>query len=99
MHRPWRDTAVHGGTMPAPKADSAILAVENISKKYLRDIDEQKFFEIVRFGFAQKRKMLGGNLKPVFGHQTENRLEICKLPKNIRAENLTVENWLCLATT
>lgn len=86
-----------GSFAPAPKVDSAILLIENISKNRLAGINEQHFFEIVRAGFAHKRKILAGNLKPLWGADAEKRLAICNIPKNIRAENLTLENWLCLA--
>lgn len=53
---------------------------------------EKKFFEILKKGFAHKRKLLMKNLevpKTVF--------DICGIGEKARAENLKVENWLCLA--
>lgn len=98
-----------GSFVPAPKVDSAILVIENISKGNFFKVrpwnpsrsnleeTEKRFFDIVRAGFTHKRKKLAGNLKPIFGEYSENRLTTCGLEKNIRAENLTVENWLCLS--
>src|SRR3989344_810169 len=52
---------------PAPKVDSAILSIENISGKSFPDkASEKVFFDIVRASFAHKRKMLAGNLKKIY---------------------------------
>ena len=77
---------------PAPKVDSAILLIDNISKDFFKNIDEKKFFEIVKRGFSQKRKMLKNNLKLL---NTECSTK-CGVKENARAENLSVENWRCL---
>lgn len=77
---------------PAPKVDSAVLLIDNISKKFFKNIDEKKFFEIVRRGFSSKRKMLKNNLKLL---NTEC-LTKCGIKENARAEDLTLENWRCL---
>lgn len=89
-----------GSFSPAPKVDSAILVIGDISKNRLARIDEKRFFEIVRAGFAHKRKKLASNLKPLFvpPQRDEKRLASCGIPQNTRAENLTLENWLCLAS-
>jgi 16S rRNA (adenine1518-N6/adenine1519-N6)-dimethyltransferase len=85
---------------PAPNVDSAILLIKNISKKLFMEnsISEEKFFQILHAGFAHKRKMLIGNLKEAFGIKN-NLLEIftvCKIPEKIRAEDLTLQNWVNL---
>jgi 16S rRNA (adenine1518-N6/adenine1519-N6)-dimethyltransferase len=76
---------------PAPKVDSAIIAITNISKKFFeqKDVNEEKFWEIVKKGFAHKRKRLGGNLKGV--------IEVPENLKNKRAEDLSLTDWLTLA--
>lgn len=87
-----------GNFNPPPKVDSAILVVEGISKSNFKDVSEQKFFEIVRAGFASKRKMLAGNLSAKFDKekvlQVFARLQI--LP-TVRAESVHLESWLTLA--
>lgn len=83
---------------PAPKVDSAILAIQNISGKNFANKEiEKRFFEIVRAGFAHKRKVLAGNLKEVFGENTLPILERVGVPKNARAEDLTLRAWLSFA--
>lgn len=83
---------------PAPKVDSAILAITNISGKNFPDKSAEKvFFEIVRAGFAHKRKMLTGNLKATLGGRTSEILNGVGVAENARAEELFVDQWLSLA--
>jgi 16S rRNA (adenine1518-N6/adenine1519-N6)-dimethyltransferase len=81
---------------PTPKVDSAII---KIVPQETPEIDVNKFFAIVKMGFSTKRKMLSNNLKSQF--QSSNVKSILKnieLNPNIRAENLTIENWIKLYT-
>lgn len=56
-------TIPRGAFAPAPKVDSAILAVENISRKNFEDdAYEKRFFELVRAGFAQKESCSSATL-------------------------------------
>lgn len=83
---------------PAPKVDSAVLSIENISgKNFGSKKEEEKFFEIVRTGFSHKRKVLSGNLKELFGDQTHDRLASAGIKEGVRAENLTLEDWVSLS--
>ena len=76
---------------PAPKIDSAVIKISGISKKFFQDIGEQKFFETVKKGFSQKRKMLINNLKV-----KKDDFTACNIDKKARAENLSLEQWKCL---
>jgi 16S rRNA (adenine1518-N6/adenine1519-N6)-dimethyltransferase len=80
---------------PAPKVDSAVIVIKNISRKNFEEnkIDEEKFWEIVKAGFAHKRKKLSGNLKNVFSDSNES----FKLIGNKRAEDLPLAEWINLA--
>lgn len=78
---------------PAPKVDSAVLLISNISKKNLAGISEEKFFKILKSGFASKRKMLRNNLTGI----SPEAFSLCQIAPTNRAEDLTLENWLCLA--
>ena len=80
---------------PQPKVDSAILLIDNISKDFCRDINEKKFFELVKKGFSSKRKMLKNNLKM---SDTECWTK-CGISEKARAEDLSPENWKCLYKT
>ncbi|MES3031963.1 MAG: 16S rRNA (adenine(1518)-N(6)/adenine(1519)-N(6))-dimethyltransferase RsmA [Patescibacteria group bacterium] len=102
---------------PAPKVNSAIIAIKNISRKNftpllveegvgggdsrknhlaLKDTPPQKggeerFWEIVKTGFAHKRKKLASNLKNICQRDTLTFLG------NKRAENLTLADWISLS--
>src|SRR3989338_6388370 len=76
---------------PAPKIDSAVIKISGISKKFFQDIGEQKFFETVKKGFSQKRKMLINNLKV-----KKDDFTACNIDEKARAENLSLEQWKCL---
>lgn len=85
---------------PAPKVDSAILSIENISNKNFSDAaSEKRFFEIVRVGFAHKRKLLSGNLKELLGEKTFSILNKAGIAENARAENITLAQWLAISAS
>jgi 16S rRNA (adenine1518-N6/adenine1519-N6)-dimethyltransferase len=73
---------------PAPKVDSAVLAVEHISRDFFAGIDEKDFFNLVRRGFAQKRKLLAKNIG-----SSGDALEGCGIAAKARAEELSPEAW------
>ncbi len=80
---------------PAPNVDSAVLAITNISNKnFPNTAFEKRFFEIMKAGFAHKRKQLTGNLKDIFGEHTRVLLEQAGIHQNARAEDITLEKWL-----
>lgn len=82
-----------GSFFPKPNVDSAILSIENISKDlFIRNkISEKKFFEIIKRGFSSKRKKLSSNLGIKKGLWEKSGLS-----ENIRAEELSLENWIDL---
>lgn len=84
---------------PAPKVDSTIIAIKNISREFFggNKINEKKFWEIVKAGFAHKRKMLTGNLKPLLGNHISQTLKQAKIKENIRAEDISLEQWRTIA--
>jgi len=74
---------------PAPKVDSAVLLIKNISRKFFEEnkISEKKFWEIIHAGFAHKRKKLSNNLKNIVPKEKNLYL-------NNRAEELSLSDWL-----
>jgi 16S rRNA (adenine1518-N6/adenine1519-N6)-dimethyltransferase len=81
---------------PIPNVDSAVLVIENISKKFLEGakIDEKSFFEIIKAGFAHKRKVVIKNLEIKIPKETLISIwEREGLDKNVRAEELSPEMW------
>jgi len=80
---------------PAPNVDSAVLAIEHISNTHFTDRKLEKlFFDIVKTGFAHKRKQLAGNLKELFGNTTSTLLAQTGISPHARAEDITLEEWL-----
>lgn len=90
-------TVSKGSFNPPPSVDSAILAVQHISSKHFRDVSEEKFFAVVKAGFAQKRKTLSGNLKKTFGESVTEALTLSNIPEKARAEDIALQEWLVLA--
>lgn len=88
-----------GNFSPPPKVDSAILLIDNISKKSFSDMRERDFFTVVRAGFASKRKYLANNLATVFGkHNTLQAMTFCGLTEKVRAEDVPLPKWHALTT-
>src|SRR3989344_540516 len=82
---------------PPPSVDSAILLIDNISRKFFADISEDNFFKVVRTGFASKRKMLVNNLLSLSQKaDVLHALNACSIAKNTRAEKVSLEEWRCL---
>ncbi|MFH1789787.1 MAG: 16S rRNA (adenine(1518)-N(6)/adenine(1519)-N(6))-dimethyltransferase RsmA [bacterium] len=81
---------------PQPKVDSAVIKLDNIQKKH--NIDEKKFFKVVRAGFANKRKKLSSNLSGLLNIYDKSivssAFEKAKLNANVRAQELSVEQWI-----
>ncbi|MDP3996576.1 MAG: 16S rRNA (adenine(1518)-N(6)/adenine(1519)-N(6))-dimethyltransferase RsmA [bacterium] len=82
------DTVKAGSFSPPPKVDSAILKIENISKKNFEKISEEKFFEILKKGFSSKRKLLSSNL----GIKADIFVS-CGIEVKSRAEDVSLEKW------
>ena len=100
------DTVKAGAFSPPPKVDSAIIAIENISKSIFSDglaqpptvtrfnlvkEREKRFFELLKKGFAHPRKLLASNL----GVDSEKLIQ-CGIAEKSRAENLTLQQWRSL---
>jgi 16S rRNA (adenine1518-N6/adenine1519-N6)-dimethyltransferase len=89
---------------PEPEVDSTIIKLEVRSNHRRRgtrklEVDERKFFQLVKFGFSAKRKMLKNNLAAGLRvEQTEaaSRLKQAGFNEKIRAQELSVDDWLKL---
>ncbi len=88
------ETIKAGSFTPTPKVDSAIIVIENISKKFFARFSEKEFFETVRTGFKSKRKKLSSNLSTIFAkNKVREAFLKLNLDDNLRAENIRVETW------
>ncbi|MDO8522536.1 MAG: 16S rRNA (adenine(1518)-N(6)/adenine(1519)-N(6))-dimethyltransferase RsmA [bacterium] len=89
-----------GNFSPAPNVDSAILLVENISRKFFSNISEELFFKVLHAGFKSKRKFLLNNLSGTFEKENAARaFAECNINPKARAEDVPLEKWGCLAQT
>ena len=81
---------------PAPKVDSAIIAITGISKKNFKNQEqENRFFEIVKTGFAHKRKVLKKNLEDAIPKEKIAELfKTYNINEKVRAEDINLSNWL-----
>jgi len=93
------ETVKAGSFVPAPKVDSAIIAIENISKNFFTSFSEQEFFRMLRAGFKSKRKKLSSNLSTIFTKdKVRETFQKLNLDDNLRAEDVGIETWKKLAT-
>ncbi len=88
---------------PAPKVGSVIVTITR-DRQYqaqlaLQQIQEKFFFRIVKIGFSARRKMLKANLVAGLRLKKEiiiSALNQAKIKENVRAQELTLEDWLKL---
>lgn len=85
---------------PEPKVDSAVIAINNISRTFFDSskIQEKDFWGLVRAGFAHKRKLLSGNLKILDKKiDWKEKIQTITQKTNSRAEDLSLKDWSNLA--
>lgn len=98
-------TVPRGAFMPAPNVDSAVLAIDDIRQDaFASPEEEQRFFAVVRAGFAHKRKLLARNLETaaVRGPSPDREAILAALvaagiAEDARPEDVSTEEWRALA--
>ncbi|MFA5744955.1 MAG: 16S rRNA (adenine(1518)-N(6)/adenine(1519)-N(6))-dimethyltransferase RsmA [Candidatus Paceibacterota bacterium] len=91
-------TVKRGAFKPAPKVDSAVLTIRDISREKFCEGQtftgaserEELFFKLIHAGFAHKRKFVRKNL-------LEASLPSGDIPEKARAEDLSLTVWLTLS--
>lgn len=92
---------------PAPKVDSQVIILkvreESLIEKFNRESDasltEEQFFGVVKAGFSSKRKKIAKSLAASLGIGRERAEEIlarAAISPDLRAQDLTIDNWLIL---
>lgn len=79
---------------PAPEVDSAVIKI--VARKKYTDIDEDKFFQLVKIGFSAKRKMLKNNLASGFHismDEASKKIVQAGFAEKVRAQELGVGDW------
>ena len=94
-------TVPRGAFSPSPSVDSAVLVIEHISRdNFVNARHEKRFFELLKAGFAQKRKYLIRNLEPLSSQETlEGAFRTLSVDVRSRAEDIPLSVWLALART
>ena len=84
---------------PAPSVDSAALRVDLYHEPYFNDQQRNKFFTLIRMGFAQKRKMLRNTLAAglhISGDEAARYLTAAGIDPGRRAQTLNLVEWKTL---
>lgn len=84
--------------MPRPKVGSAVIHLTRYKTPPVYVKDEKLLFRIIRASFNQRRKTLVNGLKNYEGfsysrEEIENALDLCEIPRTIRGEALTLEEF------
>lgn len=80
---------------PPPKVDSQVVVMTHRPNKIF-DVDEQKYFNIVKAGFSEKRKTLRNSLSgglAISKESAEELLENSGIKPTARAQELSLDNW------
>lgn len=85
--------------IPSPKVDSAVIKLNLHDKYKLQVKNEENFFKIVKAAFSQRRKTILNSLASGLNFDkstTKKLLEKTNIKENLRAENLTMEQFVNL---
>lgn len=83
--------------VPVPKVDSALVELVRRDAPPVDVPSRERFFELVRAGFAHRRKMLRRSLRPALGEGTTDLLTEAGIDPRARAESLGLAEWAALA--
>ncbi|MDO4871936.1 MAG: 16S rRNA (adenine(1518)-N(6)/adenine(1519)-N(6))-dimethyltransferase RsmA [bacterium] len=93
---------------PPPKVDSQVVILRtrelNLLEEFNRaqntEISENQLFRIIKAGFGAKRKKISKSLSAnlaISKEQTAELLASCEISPDLRAQDLSISNWLNLA--
>ena len=84
---------------PVPKIDSAVVRIDLFDTPLVPSAETDRFFRMIKAGFAQKRKTLRNSLTSGLGlgrEKIEAALSLAGIDPARRAETLTIPEWLTL---
>ena len=84
---------------PPPKVDSQAIILKTRKQPLISKDEEREFFRVVKAGFSAKRKKLRSSLSGGLGMSkpdTEAMLHKAGISPDVRAEDLSVEQWKLL---
>jgi len=85
---------------PPPKVDSQVIVLERRSRPLVEPAEQPDFFRVVKAGFSAKRKKLRSSLSgglAISKLQAESFLGQAGISADLRAEDLSIEQWKQLA--
>ena len=84
---------------PVPEVDSVVVKLELRKEPPVQIKDEKLFFRLIKAGFSQRRKTISNSLMGIGKTKEEMRkiLEKLNLKENLRAENLSIEDFANIA--
>jgi 16S rRNA (adenine1518-N6/adenine1519-N6)-dimethyltransferase len=84
-----------GNFFPIPNVDSAVIKIDKIKNPFETAAQEKRYFELVKTGFAHKRKKLISNLEKVVPKENlKNIFKESGLSENSRPEEIKLETWI-----
>jgi 16S rRNA (adenine1518-N6/adenine1519-N6)-dimethyltransferase len=89
-----------GAFYPPPRVDSAVIRVEIFPSPLIPPPYLKTFFQLVKAGFGQKRKVLRNSLSAGLGiskSRVESILIDLQIDPNRRAETLSLDEWRALS--
>lgn len=78
---------------PAPKVDSAIIHIRDISKTFFADCTEKQFFTAIKAGFSGKRKKVANNLSNLWDKKEVVSILSALGLTEARPETIRIEQW------
>ncbi len=91
-----------GAFYPPPEVDSAVLKLDVFAEPAVAVADTDRFFQVVKAGFSQKRKQLRNSLSGglrLENHHVDELLLRAGIDPKRRAETLTLEEWGAVTRT
>lgn len=85
---------------PPPKVDSQVVVLKTRDEDLFANVDEKKFFRLVKAGFSAKRKKLRSSLSGGLGiskTEAETLLQKADINPDARAEDLAITDWVRLS--
>jgi 16S rRNA (adenine1518-N6/adenine1519-N6)-dimethyltransferase len=83
--------------VPVPKVDSALVELVRRDTPPVDVPSRDRLFQLIRAGFAHRRKMLRRTLRPLLGDRTTDVLTAAAIDPRARAESLGLTEWAALA--
>lgn len=85
---------------PPPRVDSQVIVLETLATPRIAPEDEKAFFRVVKAGFSSKRKKLRSSIAAglaISKPAAEELLRHANINPELRAEDLSIDDWIALA--